>query len=83
MDKVLVEVYVPAAEREYDVLLPLESKLYEVVFLLSGTLSELSQGHFAATKDTILCDRSNGSILNINQTVEENGLENGRKLMLI
>ena len=83
MDKVLVEVYVPAAEKEYDVLLPLESKLYEVVYLLSGTMTELSQGHFSATADTILCDRRDGAILNINQTVEENGLANGTKLMLI
>jgi hypothetical protein len=83
MDKVLVEVYVPAAEKEFDVFLPLESKLYEVLHLLAGTLTELSDGHFAATPDTILCDRSNGEILNINCTVGENRLANGTKLMLI
>lgn len=83
MDKVLVEVYVPASEKEFDVYLPLESKLYEVLVLLAGTLTELSQGFFSGTADTILCDRKTGAILNINQTVEENGLLNGAKLMLI
>lgn len=83
MDKVLVEVYVPASEKEFDVFLPLESKLYEVLALLAGTMTELSQGFFAATEDTILCDRKTGAILNINQSVEENGLVNGAKLMLI
>jgi hypothetical protein len=83
MDKVLVEVFIPASEKSYDVFLPQKSKLHEIVFLLSGTMTELSQGYFAATPDTILCDRKTGSILNINQTVEEVGLANGAKLMLV
>jgi len=83
MDKVLVEVYIPASEKAYDVFLPPQSKLHEVVYLLSGTMTELSEGYFKATADTILCDRKTGTILNINQTVEEVGLANGAKLMLI
>jgi hypothetical protein len=83
MDKVLVEVYVPASEKSFDVFLPLESKLYEVVYLLNNTISELTQGEFSSTGDAILCDRHTGQILNINLTVEENGIINGTKLMLI
>ncbi|AGK55721.1 EsaB/YukD family protein [Bacillus sp. 1NLA3E] len=83
MDKVLVEVYIPASEKSYDVFLPLESKLYEVLYLLMGTMAELTQGEFSATPDTILCDRITGKILNINLTVAENGVINGTKLMLV
>lgn len=83
MDKVLVEVYIPASEKSYDVFLPLESKLYEVVYLLTGTMAELTQGEFSATPDTILCDRNTGKILNINLTVADNGVINGTKLMLV
>jgi hypothetical protein len=83
MDKVLVEVYIPASEKSYDVFLPLESKLYEIVFLLTGSMAELTQGEFSATPDSILCDRNTGQILNINLSVEENGVINGTKLMLI
>lgn len=83
MDKVLVEVYIPATETSFDVFLPQESKLYEVVFLLTGTMSELTEGEFSPSHDTILCERHNGTILNINMTVEENGVINGAKLMLI
>ena len=56
MDKVLVEVFIPASEKSYDVFLPLQSKLHEVVYLLAGTMTELSQGYFSATHDTILCE---------------------------
>ncbi|MGA9228258.1 MAG: methyltransferase [Mesobacillus sp.] len=83
MDKVLVEVFIPASEKSYDVFLPPKSKLHEVVFLLAGTMTELSEGYFSATADTILCDRKTGAVLNINQTIEELSLANGAKLMLI
>lgn len=83
MDKVLVEVYLPASEKSFDVFLPLESKLYEVVYLLTNTMTELTEGEFSPSHDTILCNRHSGTILNINMTVEENGVINGAKLMLI
>ncbi|GAM12646.1 hypothetical protein [Mesobacillus selenatarsenatis] len=83
MDKVLVEVFIPASEKSYDVFLPQGILLHEIVYLLAGTMTELSQGYYSATPDTILCDRKTGTILNINQTVEEIGLMNGAKLMLI
>ncbi|MGJ7922730.1 EsaB/YukD family protein [Neobacillus sp. LXY-4] len=83
MDKVLVEVYIPASEKSYDVFLPLDSKLYEVVYLLASTMAELTQGEFSANPDTVLCDRNTGQMLNINLTVEENGVMNGTKLMLV
>ena len=83
MHKILVEIYNPAAEKSYDVFIPLKSKLYEVSFLLSNAISELSEGYYQASEQTVLCDRSTGEIFDINQTVEELGLKNGSKLMLL
>ena len=73
MDKVLVEVFIPAAGESYDVFIPAQSKLYEVTFLLANTMTELSNGYFVATD----------KIFDINQTVEELGFMNGKKLMLV
>ncbi|WP_449537778.1 methyltransferase [Ferdinandcohnia sp. Marseille-Q9671] len=83
MDKVLVEVYIPAAGETYDVFIPVKSKLYEVTFLLANTMTELSNGSFLATDTTIVCDYETGTIFDINQTVEELGFINGKKLMLV
>ncbi|MCM3567292.1 methyltransferase [Neobacillus mesonae] len=84
MSKILVEVYSPAAGSSYDAFIPLESKMYEVAYLLANTVSELSQGYFKANPEqTIICDRSTGQVFDINRTVEELGLENGAKLMLL
>ncbi|MEH7009620.1 methyltransferase [Neobacillus niacini] len=83
MDKILVEVFIPAANQTYDVFLPLKTKVHEVVFLLANTMTELSQGYFTGSDDSILCNRNTGTILNINSSAEELGLLNGAKLMLI
>ncbi|UFT99207.1 methyltransferase [Radiobacillus kanasensis] len=83
MDKVLVEVYVPASRQTHDVFIPLESKIHEVLLLVANAMTELSEGYFQGSYDTIVCDRSTGSILDINKTVEETGLTNGAKLMLV
>ncbi|WP_216830391.1 ubiquitin family protein [Alkalihalobacterium elongatum] len=83
MDKVLVEVYIPASDDTYDVFIPLKSKLYEVSFLLANTVAELSQGYFVASENMPICDRQTGEVLDINKTVEELQLKNGSKLMLL
>ena len=43
MDKVLVEVSVPAARRSFDVFIPQTSKMSEVVSLVSKSLSEYQE----------------------------------------
>ncbi|SHJ42079.1 hypothetical protein SAMN05444401_2960 [Clostridium amylolyticum] len=83
MDKILLEVYLPAENKSYDVYIPLKSKLYEITALLSNTFTDLSQGYFIGNTDTLICDKVTGVIFNINMSAEELGLMNGSKLMLI
>ena len=83
MDKILVEIYLPAANRSYDVYIPLKIKFCEILSLISGTFTELSEGYFISSEDTVICDKVTGTIFNINMSAEELGLQNGSKLMLI
>lgn len=83
MDKILVEIFLPAENKKYDVYIPFTSKLYEILDLLKNTITELSEGYFTASEDAVLCDRKTGTIFNINMSPEELGLINGSKLILI
>lgn len=83
MDKILVEVYIPALNRSYDVYIPALTKLHEVETLLAAAITELSDGYFTARQDTVLCDKTSGMLLDINQSAMELGLQNGAQLMLI
>jgi hypothetical protein len=82
-NKALVEITVPAAAQKYDVFIPLESRMSEVVKMVASALSDLSGGKYKATDDAILCDAETGSIFNINMEVAELGIKNGSRLMLI
>ena len=82
-NKALVEITVPASGDKFDVLIPLESKMSEVLMLVSALISDLSNEKYKATKDAVLCDAKTGIIYNINMEVAELGIKNGSQLMLI
>lgn len=83
MDKVIVEVYVPVIDNTFDMFLPLQSPMSEVLELMKRAVIEMSDGRFQADENTILCRREDGTILNINLSVYELGIQNGTKLMLV
>lgn len=83
MEKVLVEIFVPVLDRSFDVFIPLQSRMYEVLELIKKAISEMSDGRFIANQNTTICHREDGSILNINLSVYELEIRNGSKLMLI
>ncbi|ALC89391.1 methyltransferase [Bacillus sp. FJAT-18017] len=83
MNKVLVEIFLPATGQSFDVFVPLDSRMSEVLQMVSTLLSELSDGKFKASRDAVLCDAASGIIFNINMFVSELGIKNGSKLMLI
>lgn len=83
MNKVLIEVLLPASGEIYDVRIPLDSQLGEVAMLVMKQLEILSKGRFVANDTTVLCDAQSGKILDINKFVAELGIQNGSRLMLI
>ena len=83
MNKLPLEVYLPSAQKTFDVQVPPDARLSQVTELAGRTLAELSGGLYAADGDPTLCDRETGDMLNINMTVWELGLRNGSRLMLI
>lgn len=83
MGKVLIELYVPVLEESFDIFVPLQSPMFEVVELMKKAVVEMSEGRFFANETTALCNREDGTIININLSVYELGIQNGSKLMLI
>lgn len=83
MKKALVEIYIPTLELRFDALLPREVPLYDTLPLLTRAANQLSGGRFIQTGETVLCHREDGSIINMNMSPWELGIENGSQLMLI
>ena len=83
MMRLLLEIYLPAALRSFDVRVPADMRLSQAVQLISAALAQMSGALYGADDTSVLCDRDSGEILNINMTVWELGLRNGSRLMLI
>lgn len=83
MDKILVNVFVPVLNTDYDIFLPPASRMSAVLELIKKAVTELSDGIFIANRDTAICYRADGGILDLNLTVSELGIGNGTRLMLI
>ena len=83
MNRITVEIYVPAAGRSFDVTIPENLPLRQVTELAAGSLSDLSGGLYQADADSVLCDRESGRFLTANMLIRDLGLKNGSRLMLI
>lgn len=83
MNKILVDIYLPVMNQSFDVYIPLDSKMGDVVKMTASVLSDLSDGKYQAGEDAVLCDAETGIIFNINLYVAELGLKNGSRLILM
>lgn len=81
--KVLVEIHVPVSGEKFDVFLPLDTRMSDVILMVCSVINELSAGKFRAGKDAVLCNADTGIIYNVNITVAELEIQNGSRLMLI
>lgn len=81
--KYLVEVYLPAAQKTFDMRIPATSRMGEIISLVATLASELSDGSYKATNDSMLFNASDGGLFDVNMTALEQGICNGTKLILI
>ena len=82
MDKLLVEIYVPAISSTYDVYIPRNACVSELLPLVTSAVEKLSNGLFIQSEPA-LCDGVTGNIFNNNMMPDDMKLKNGSRLMLI
>ena len=83
MKKVLVEIYLPSTNQEFDVILPKRIYVYQAVKVIADMMNKLTNGVFIQNDETVLCNKNTGEIFSMNKTIEELSLKNGAKLMLL
>ena len=83
MNKVLVKVYIPMIEEQYDILIPLNRRIYNIIELLIRAVDELSGGYYSPSKMPLLYDKLTAKIFDVNITVKESTIRNGTEIILI
>lgn len=82
MDKVLVSIFVPSIEKEFNVYLPINLKLLDVINSFQNDLVNLSDNNFEIIEKPVLYNDFDGKILNLNNIVKDCGLKKGCRLLL-
>ena len=82
-NKVLVELVVPTIESTFDIYLPINKRIGNIITLLNKTVSELSEGCYAGTSTTALYNRETSQKYEINALVYNTDIRNGTTLILL
>ena len=82
MSRLLVEVHVPTIGNTFDVSIPSNARVYEILPLITTAIQRISDGLFIPN-DVALCNGYTGAIYNNNMSVSDMLLKNGSRLILI
>jgi len=82
-NKVLIEIIVPELEQRYNIYIPINKKIGNLIVLLNKAVKELSNGVYEGTKKTALYNKTTGEKYSINVLIRETNIRNGSILVLI
>ena len=82
-NKINVDIIVPALNESYNVFIPVNKTVGEVIVLLNKAINELTEGEFPISNNLSLIDLNLGLIYNIDYSVKNNKILNGSRLVLL
>lgn len=83
MNKILVLVYIPSIEQEYDIYIPINKKIGTIKQVIINSVVELSDGNIPNIDSLKLYDKDTSNLLDNNTMVKVSGIKNGSKLILM
>lgn len=83
MNKILVLVYIPEIEQEYDVYIPINKKIGTIKKYLISSIKEFNDGNVSNIENFKIYDKENSKIYDNNAYVRDSGIKNGTKLILM
>lgn len=81
--KILVEVYVPELDVSYDLFIPANKKVGNVVLLLVKAINELSEGAYPVSVNHALMNSDTCMIYDLDLNMKDAAILNGTKLILV
>lgn len=81
-NKILLEVYLPAAAMSFDIRIPRQLKVAQATSMLVEFLKKQDE-EYIPTGESVLCDMETGKSFDANAFIENVGLHNGSRIMVI
>lgn len=81
-DKILVELVVPDIGETYDLYIPVQRKVGNVISLLCKAISELTNGVYLISNKVALYNANTGEAYAMDVTIYDTDIRNGARLIL-
>ena len=81
-NKVLVNLYVPFLEKKYELFLPVNNKIGEIIVLIGRALPDVTGGYYNHQEER-LYNRLNGYEYQVNETIKNTNIRNGTELIFM
>ncbi len=82
-NKVLVSLFVPEISTTYDVYLPVNKKIGNIIILLNKAINEMSNGSYRLDSNNLLYNIETKKIYEADVLLANTDIRNGTKLLLI
>lgn len=82
-NKVLINLYVPFLEKKYEVFLPVNKKIGEIIYLLGKALNDITGGYYIYQQEEKLYNRFNGKEYQLNEIIKHTNIRNGTELVFM
>lgn len=82
-NKLLVNLYIPLLEKKYEVFLPVNKKISEIIYLIGTSLNDITDGYYVYRKNERLYNRNNGKEYNPSEIIKYTNIRNGTEIVFM
>lgn len=82
-NKILIQLYIPLIEEEYDIFIPINKRVGTIKQLLEKAISEQSDNGYIISPDTNLYSKETGKVYDVQLMIKDTDLKNGSRIVLL
>ena len=82
-NKILIRLYIPLIEEEYDIFIPINKRVGTIKQLLEKCISEHNDNGYVLAEDTNLYSKETGKVYDVQLLVKDTDLKNGSRVVLL
>lgn len=82
-NKILVEVIIPEIDERYNLFLPMNKKIGNIILLINKALVDIKNGNYRPNDGAILYNRETGIKYSSSSLLRETNIRNGSILILM
>ena len=82
-NKINVDILVPALNEMFNLFIPVNKTVGEVVQLLNAAINDLTDGEFPISNNLSLISLYDNVLYNFDYSIKDNKIKNGSKLVLM